>query len=248
MTTIGGRPGRPGLPGAGAATAVSFGRPAVGVPRTSQLRTVLALARVESSLLLRSMLVLAGLLAGSATIWILLGAAEPLWWNAAWKIGFGQLILGAVVLVAAQLGAGRAGRDGMADLYASFPATTGTRTLGHLIGIAGVVPASLVLIGAAAVAVQARDAIGAPSVMLLAGGLVLVITAGSVGVAIGTRFAHPLAGLLAALALLLTSGTVADTLPMRRQREFRHLALLLPWEWKQDQVSSLPGPLAGYPW
>jgi len=232
--------GRPGPPGNGAAAAVSLGRPAVTVPRTSQLGTVLALARVESSLLLRSMLVLAGLLAGGATIWILLGAAEPLWWNAAWKIGFGQLILGVAVLVAAQLGAGRAGRDGMADLYASFPATAGTRTLGYLIGIAGVVPASLVLVGAAAVAVQARGGIGTPSVMLLAGGLVLVVTAGAVGVAIGTKFAHPLAGLLAALALLLSSGT--SHTPAGGAGTW-----LLPWEWTQDQISSLPGPLAGYP-
>jgi hypothetical protein len=236
MTTIG---GRPGLPGAGAAAA-SHGRSAVSMPRSSQLRTVLALARVESSLLLRSMLVLAGLLAGGATIWILLGAAEPLWWNAAWKIGFGQLVLGAAVLVAAQLGAGRARRDGMADLYASFPATAGTRTLGHLIGVAGVAPASVLLVGAAAIAVQARGAIGAPSIMLLAGGLVLVITAGAVGVAIGTRFAHPLAGLLGALALLLSSGT--SHTPATGAGIW-----LLPWEGTQDQVSSLPGPLAGYP-
>jgi hypothetical protein len=234
MTTVGGRSG------AGAAAAASFGRPAVTVPRTSQPGTVLALARVESSLLLRSMLVLAGLLAGGATTWILLGAAEPLWWNAAWKLGFGQLILGVAVLVAAQLASGRAARDGMADLYASLPATARTRTLGCLIGLAGVVPASLVLAGAATVALQARGAIGAPSVMLLAGGLVLVIAAGAVGIAIGTRFAHPLAGLLAGLALLLCSGT--SHAPVSGAGIW-----LLPWEWTQDQVSSLPGPLAGYP-
>ena len=70
-----------------------------------------ALARVEAFLLVRSLLVLAGLLAGGAVVWVLFGPAEPLWWNAAWQIGFGQLVLGMAVLVAAQLAAGRARRD-----------------------------------------------------------------------------------------------------------------------------------------
>ena len=61
-------------------------------------------------------------------------------------------------------------------------------------------PASLVLLGAGAVVVQVRGAIGSPSVTVLAGGVVLVIAAGAAGIAIGTRFAHPLAGVLGALA------------------------------------------------
>src|SRR6202022_826297 len=97
-----------------------------GAPR---LRTVLALAKVEVSLLIRSLLVLAGLLAGGAVIWLFIRSVQPLWWNAAWEIGGGQLVLAMAVLVAAQLAAGRARRDAMSDLYASFPATAGTRTL-----------------------------------------------------------------------------------------------------------------------
>jgi hypothetical protein len=235
MSTIGGRAGPP----AAGAAAASLGRPAVSIPRTSQQRTVLALARVEAFLLLRSMLVLAGLVAGGATILILIGLAEPLWWNAAWKIGFGQLVLGTAVLIAAQLGAGRARRDGMADLYASLPATASTRTLGQLVGLAGALPTSLLLVGASAVVVELRRAIGTPSIVLLAAGLVLVIAAGAVGIAIGTRFAHPLAGVLGALALLLGSGT-SHTLTGAG-------IWLLPSEWVQDQLSSLPGPLVGYP-
>ena len=128
--------------------------------RARRLRTVLSLARVEASLLVRNLLVLAGLLAGGAVVWVLFGSAEPLWWNAAWRIGFGQLVLGMAVLVAAQLAAGRPRRDGLADLYASFPATAGTRTVAHLAGLAGAAPASLLLIAAAAVVVQVRGAIG----------------------------------------------------------------------------------------
>ena len=86
---------------------------------------MLSLARVEAYLLVRNLLVLAGLVAAGALVWVLFGSVQPLWWNAAWQIGFGQLVLGMAVLAAAQLAAGRARRDGMADLYASFPATAG---------------------------------------------------------------------------------------------------------------------------
>jgi hypothetical protein len=204
-----------------------------------RLLTVLGLARAEASLLLRSVLVLTGLLAGGATIWILIGPEEPVWWNIAWRIGFGQLVLGMAVLVAAHLAAARARRNAMADLYASFPVTAGTRTLAHLAGLAGAAPASLVLIGAAAVAVQVRGAVGTPSITVLAGGLLLVITAGAAGIAIASRFPHPLAGVLAALALLLSSGT--------SHTGSGGAIWLLPWQWTQDELRWLPGPLPGYP-
>jgi hypothetical protein len=234
--------GAPALEGTDTVGAGSS-RPAPAGPtassRAPRLTTVLGLASKEASLLTRSLLLLTGLLAGAATIWILIDSAEPLWWNVAWKIGFGQLILGMAVLIAAQLAAGRPRRNGMAELYLSLPATAGTRTLGQLAGLVGAVPASLLLIVATALTVQLIGAVGVPSVTVLAGGLLLVIAAGAVGIAIGMRFPHPLAGVLGALALLLSSGT-------------SHLGSgggvwLLPWEWTQDDLSSLPGPLAGYP-
>ena len=233
--------GGPAVRGAGAAAPAGAGDRSCATARSRarRLRAVLDLARVEASLLVRSLLVLAGLLAGGAVVWVRVSSAEPLWWNAAWRIGIGQLVLGMAVLVAAQLAAGRARRDSMADLFASFPATAGTRTVAHLAGLVGAAPASLVLIGATSVVVQLRGAIGAPSVTVLADGLVLVIAAGAAGTAIGARFPHPLAGVLGALVLFLSSAT-------------SHLGSgggiwLLPWEWTQDQLSSLPGPLAGYP-
>jgi len=236
MTATG---GGPALRGTGAATPAGGGGSGVSVRRAPRLRTVLALARVEASLLVRSVLVLAGLLAGALVTWLLVRPTEPLWWRADLEIGGGQLLLGMAVLVAAQLAAGRPRRDAVADLYASFPATAGTRTLAHLIGLAGAVPASLLLLGAAVVVVQERGAVGAPSIPVLAGCLLLVIAAGAAGIAIGTRFAHPLAGVLGALVLFTTSATT-------------HLASgggiwLLPWGILQGQLGSLPGPLAGYP-
>jgi hypothetical protein len=238
MTATEGGPALQGADAAGPAGDAS-GAQVTARSRARRLRMVLPLARVEAFLLVRSLLVLAGLLAGGAVVWVQIQSAEPLWWNAAWQIGFGQLVLGMAVLVAAQLAAGRARRDSMADLYASFPATAGTRTVAHLAGLVGAAPASLVLIGAAAAVVQARGAIGAPSIAVLAGGLLLVIAAGAAGIAIGMRFPHPLAGVLGALVLFLSSGT-------------SHTATgggiwLLPWEGAQDDLGSLPGPLAGYP-
>ena len=198
--------GGPALHGADAAAPVGDHAQAARTTRSRapRLRTVLSLGRVEASRLARSPLVLAGLLAGGVMVWLTIRSPEPLWWNDGWRIGFGQLVLGMAVLAAAQLAAGRARRNAMADLYASFPATAGTRTLAHLAGLAGGVPASLLLMGAAAVVVQLRGAIGAPGVVVLAGGVLLVIAAGAAGIAIGTRFPHPLAGLLGALALFLS--------------------------------------------
>ncbi len=207
--------------------------------RAPRLRMVLDLARVEASRLVRGVLVLAGLLAGGAVVWVLLSSTQPLWWNVGWRTNGGQLVLAMAVLAAAQLAAGRSRRDGVADLCTSFPATPGLRTLAHLIGLAGAAPASVVLLGAAAAVVQLRGAIGAPSIAVLAGGLLLVIAAGAAGIAIGTRFPHPLAGVLGALVLFVTGATT-------------HVASgagiwLLPWEIVDDQLGSLPGPLAGYP-
>lgn len=209
--------------------------------RAAQLRMALALARAEAWLLARSLLVLAGLLAGGAVVWLVIGAAgkEPLWWNAGWRIGAGQLVIAMAVLVAAQLAAGRARRNAMADLYASFPATASTRIVAHLAGLAGAVPASLLLIGAATAVVQARDPIGAPGIAVLTGGVLLVIAAGAAGVAVGARFPHPLAGVLGALVLLISSGQ--SHLPWAAG------VWLYPWESFSDQLSGLPGPVAGYP-
>ena len=220
------------------------GGPALGggtPPRP--LGIVRSLAGAEALLLLRSVLVLAGLVVGAAVIWRSVWSAEPLWWNTAWQIGYGQVALAAIVLAAAQLAAGRARRDGMQDLYGSLPVSAATRTLGHLGGLAGVLPASVALAGAAAVVAQARGAIGTPSPAVLAGGVLLVVAAGAAGVAVGTRFPHPLAGILSAMVLLVVV-----------QQSYRLLAYpalggtpwLFPWT-SPDQLGSLPGPLAGYP-
>ena len=237
MSATGGGPALP--PAVALADADDDSGPRVAAARALRLRMVLSLAKVEAWLLVSSLLVLVGLLAGGFAMWLYFRELQPLWWDAAWRIGWGQLILGTTVLAAAQLAAGRARRNGMADLYASFPATAATRTAAHLAGLAGVVPASLLLGGAVTAAVQSWGAIGTPDGAALAGGLLLVIAAGAAGVAIGARFPHPLAGVIGAMVLLFSSVT-------------SHLTSgaaiwLVPWEIEPDQVANLPGPLAGYP-
>jgi hypothetical protein len=207
--------------------------------RTTAVRTAVSLAVVEGRLLARSALVLGGLVAGAAVVYRFgLGQGQPLWWNAGWGIGYGQQILALAVLAAAQLAAGRARRDGLSELYRSFPAAPRTRVLAQLAGLAGAVPASLVLIGAAVVTIELRGAVGRPGLAALAAGLLLVIAAGAVGIAVGTRFAHPLAGVLAAFVLLV---------PFSQSNRFNNPFIwLFPWV-APNQLGWLPGPLAGYP-
>lgn len=233
------REGGPALSDSGPAAGSRDRAGAPAPSNASGMRTMLALARVEALVLVRSPLVVAGLLAGGAVVWVAIGGKEPLWWDIGWRIGTGQLVIGMAVLAYAQLAAARPRRNAMAGLYASFPATAAIRTLAQLVGLTGAAPASLLLVAAAAIVVQLRGAIGGPSIAVLAGGLLLVTAAGAAGIAIGARFAHPLAGVLGALALFLSSGQ--SHLPGAAG------LWLYPWESFSDQLGGLPGPLAGYP-
>jgi hypothetical protein len=205
--------------------------------RARQLRATLALARIEASLLMRSLLVLGGLLAGAGVVWAVTQHVRPVWWNASWRLGYGQMVLSVTVLVAAHLAAGRAWRDDLHDLYASFPSPAGTRTRAQLLAALGGLPASLLLIAAAVAAFELRGAIGTPSRAVLVGGLLLVLAGAVIGVAVGVRFPHPLAGVLAALVWF---GAFSQT-----NRFNGALAWLFPWSF--ETLGGLPGPLSGYP-
>jgi hypothetical protein len=201
-------------------------------------RTVVSLARIEAMQLVRNVLVLGGLLASGVVVWLFVHHVQPLWWNSGWQVGYGQTILSLTVLIAAQLATARSRRDGLAELYRSFPSSTGRRTLAHLIGVAGAVPASLVLIGAATTVFELHHVIGTPNLAVLVGGVLLVLAAGAIGVAIGVRFAHPLAGVLGAFVWFV---------PFSQSNRFNSAGeWLFPWV-KPPQLDSLPGPLAGYP-
>jgi hypothetical protein len=78
---------------------------------------------------------------------------------------------------------------------------------------------------------------------VLAAGLLLVAAAGAAGIALGTRFSHPLAGVLGALALLVL---FAQSYRLLAYPALGGLPWLFPWT-TPDQLGALPGPLAGYP-
>jgi len=230
---------RPAAAGTGAAGPDDDRWPDPARRRSTAAGTVASLARVEAGLLTRSVVVLAGLVAGGAMVYhFAIAPTRPAWWAATWQIGYGQQILALAVLVAAQLAAGRARRDGLSELYRSFPATARTRVAAQLLGLAGALPASLVLVGGAAIGLELSGVLGRPGYAAPAAGVLLVIAAGAIGIAVGTRFAHPLAGVLAAVALLV---------PFSQSNRFTDPFIwLFPWV-APDQLGWVPGQLAGYP-
>jgi hypothetical protein len=202
-------------------------------------RAMVGAARIEAGLMMRNVLILSGLLAGGLAVWeiAVVHHSQLLWWNSAWEIGYGQMVLSVTAIVAAHLATTRAGRDGLADLYASFPTTERTRTLGHLLGLLGVIVPSLVLIGVMTALFEVRGILGSPQLWVLGAGVLLVVAGGAVGVAIGRWLPHPMAGIVGAFAWFLLPG---------ESNQFNSAVVWL-FPWANVQLTTLPGPLAGYP-
>jgi hypothetical protein len=207
-------------------------------PTRPGLQATLALGRVEAILLARNTLVLGGLVGAAIFVWYSLATGAPLWWMAGWQIGFGQMVISAVVLATAQLAAGRARRNNMEDLYSSFPVSARMRSAGHLLSVLGALPASVVLIGAASAVLEWRGVIGSANPAALAAGVLLVVAGGAIGVALGLRFPHPLVGALAALVWFASVG---------QSNQFNSpVTWLFPWA-DPDQLNLVPAPVPGYP-
>jgi hypothetical protein len=189
-------------------------------------------------LLGRSTLVLVGLVSGALVAWYFITKGEPLWWNAGWQIGYGEMFLSAIVLIGAQLAAGRARRNHMEDLYKSLPVSARTRAAGHLLSVVGALPASVILIAAASALVGWRGVIGSPDPGALVAGVLLVIAGGAIGVAVGLRFPHPFVGVLAALVWIV---------PFSQSNRFNGAVIwLFPWV-EPQQLGQFPQSVPGYP-
>jgi hypothetical protein len=155
-----------------------------------------------------------------------------------WQVGHGQVILAATALIAGHLAGARVRRSGMSDLYDSLPTPASARAGGQFAGLVGVLPASVLLIAIATVITQVRTPIGSPDVATLVGGVMLVVAGGAIGVALGTVFPHPLAGVVAALVWLVLYG---------QSNQFSGTSVwLFPWL-RPDQLEYLPHRVAGYP-
>jgi hypothetical protein len=167
----------------------------------TRCRVLLLAGRAEGGRLARSPLILAALAVVAAAIWRNSRSEVPLWWGWDMTIGSWLLIPAGAVLIAAQLAAGRARRDGMAQLYESYPVPAAARTGSQLLGVAGPVALAAVLTAAAILWLDSRGAIGAPRLTVLLAGLLLIALGGAVGVALGSWLPHPMAGILAAVVL-----------------------------------------------
>ncbi len=201
-------------------------------------RSIVDLARIEALHLSRSVLVLSGLVVSGIAMWLITYRSQALWWSNDWRIGYGQTVISLTVLIAAQLATARSRRDGLQELYQSFPTSTGQRTLAHLLGVLGAAPAAFLLVGVAAGAFVLQGALGRPNLATLIGGILLVLAGGAIGVAIGSRFPHPLAGVLGGFVWLL---------PFSQSNRFNSaIPWLFPWV-KPAQLSELPSRLPGYP-
>jgi hypothetical protein len=205
-----------------------------------QRRVVLLAGRAEAFRLLRNPLVLAGAVLAAALIWRNGGTNVPLWWAADIRIGSGLLAAAGGTLIASQLAAGRARRDGMTQLYASYPASAAVRTSGHLLAVAGPLALAAVVTGGAVAWQASRGAVGYPRPDVLAGGVLLVVLAGALGVALGSWLPHPMTGILAAIILGLVEVDLVLTFGGWIQVTGQ-VGWLFPWYQPSYVLSTLPG-------
>jgi hypothetical protein len=210
-------------------------------------RMVALAGRAEAARLARSPLVVAGCVIAATLIWWNNRDQVPVWWDADIGVGSGMLAVAGGTLIAAQLAAGRARRDGMTRLYASYPAPARVRTGGLLLGVTGPLALAAVVTGGAVLWLASRGAAGAPQPAVLAGCLLLVALAGALGVALGSWAPHPMTGILTAVVL---AGVELDlVLTFDGWVQPRHgLSWLFPWYQPGFLPSELPGISVPFPW
>jgi hypothetical protein len=231
-----------------------YGQPGSG--RTDP-RVLLFAARREALWLTRNPLVLAGLAVSAWLIWlnnrtISFGppphglSQPPFWWAADVSIAACLLAAAGGVLIASQLAAGRARRDGMEQLYLSYPAPAAVRAGAQLLAVAGPVVLAAVLTGAAVGWLDSEGALGTPRLWVLGGGLLLIGLGSTAGHALGSWLRHPLAGILAVLVL----GLIEIDLALSYANPI-HLpggvTWLFPWSTPGSVLDSLPGLTVPYP-
>ncbi len=220
-------------------------------------RVLLLAGRRESLWLARNPLVLTGLAVSAWLIWLNnrvldLPVSEyglgqtGFWWAADVNIAACLLATAGGVLIASQLAAGRAKRDAMNQLYASYPTSAAVRTGAHLLSVIGpVVLAAALTVGAVAW-LDLQGTLGAPRLWVLGAGLLLICLAGSLGVALGSWRQHPLAGILTVLVL----GLIEVDLVLSFANPVHlpgGIAWLFPWSAPGFLLNSLPGLTVPYP-
>ncbi len=212
----------------------------------SGVRVLGSLGRVEAFRLARHPVVLAGVVGAVVLLVEQTRGSVARWWVTDVRLGTALLFVGVAVLYAGHLAAGRAQRDGLGELYESFPTSAATRIGAHLVALVAPVAASAAFVAIAVGWLDSNGAIGSPRVSVLAGGLALVAFLGALGVALGRWAPGPWAGLFVAAVVALVEIDVVVPSFDGPVRLGRALDWLLPWH--QPFVSGeLPGPLPGFP-
>jgi hypothetical protein len=241
----------------GSVTDDASARPGQPASSATRWRVLLLAGRREAGWLARSPLVLAGLVITFWLVWLnnhvrslpynVYGLAQPLvWWGSDVSVVACMLAVAGGVLLAAQLAAGRARRDGMEQLYASYPASAAVRTGAQLLSVTGPVALALAATGAAWAWADSQGTLGAPRLWVLGAGLLLVALAGTLGTALGSWLRHP----MAAIVVLLVLGLIEVDLVLSISNPI-HLpdgtAWLFPWSAPGSLLTSLPGLTVPYP-
>jgi hypothetical protein len=207
---------------------------------------LLLAGRREAVWLAASPLVLAGLLVSAWLIWLNNRVQPVFWWYSDVSICSCLLATAGGALIAAQLAAGRARRDGMDQLYQSYPAPAAVRTGAQLLGVAGPVVLAVLLIGAAVAWLDSHGTLGTPRPWVLGAGLLLVVLAGTLGVALGGWLGHPMGGILVVVIL----GLVEVDLVLSWSNPVHlpgGIAWLFPWADPGATLAMLPGVTVPYP-
>lgn len=170
---------------------------------------VLSLARLEAARLVRHPVLLAG---AALSVLFSITFADAIDIGGAYfaLIGPTLLPLGLATLVVANLAALRSRRAATGELYRSAPAPARTRTLAHLLALAGPAGVAAVLIAAGFLYFGAWDGLvvspdgrsATPGAVELAVGPVGVAVLGALGIVLARWIPHPAAGAVAAVGLL----------------------------------------------
>ncbi len=174
----------------------------------SALATTLALACIEGRRLLRQPLVLAtAAIAGPLFAALIVVAGREAYYD--WSLVVPFVPFAVATLVAVNLAALRARRDGAEDLYGSCPTTGVARTAAHLASLAWALAGVAVLVAIVVLAFMSKGN-PLPSTVLAAMAPASVALCGTLGLALARWLPHPAVAATAAVAMLVVAGAGGD--------------------------------------
>ena len=174
--------------------------------------TVLALARIEGRRLARHPFVLAGAVI-PLVVCLQILASDDTETDYAWTLLVPFMSVAAGVLVAVNLAALRARRDGAEELYRSLPTPITARTAAHLVSLAWAVAVAALLV-AIAVLILLSKGTPLPATAHAVTTPALVVVCGALGLALARWLPHPAVatvGVVAVFALANGGGVLGGS-------------------------------------